>query len=102
MVDLESEDNKVAHLLSDAIKHLLESPISLALIILSAVFIALSIIHGRYLDFGVFTLIYAVASGYWRLFAKDNNLGGDTIYHVINLALFAIWVVSILKFPTLV
>ncbi|MEK7480451.1 MAG: hypothetical protein AAB665_04170 [Patescibacteria group bacterium] len=98
---LESEDNKLTHLLSDSIKYLLEAPISLALIILSSVFIALSIIHGRYFDFGVFTLIYAAASGYWRLFVKDNKLGGSATYHVGNFVLFTAWVIVVLKFVPL-
>jgi len=97
---VENENNKPTHLLSDAIKYLLEAPISLALIILSSAFIALSIIHGRYFDFGVFTLIYAVASGYWRLFVKDKKLVGSAMYHMGNLVLFATWLFFISKsFP---
>jgi len=92
----EIKTNTTTHYFTDSIKNLLEAPISLALIILSSAFIALSIIHGRYFSFGVLTLIYAVASGYWRLFVKDNKLVGGIIYHVVNLALFAAWAIVIL------
>ena len=91
----ESKNNKLTHLLSDSIKYLLKAPISLALIILSSVFIALSIIHGRYFDFGVLTLIYAVASGYLRLFVKDKMPGGSTTYHVVNFVLFSVWAIVV-------
>lgn len=100
-MELERKNNKPIHLLSDAIKYLLESPISLALIVLSSIFIALSIIHGRYFNFGVTTLIYAVASGYWRLFVKDNKLGGSATYHMVNFVLFAVWIIFVLEFLSL-
>src|SRR3989344_7646168 len=96
----EIKTNTTTHYFTDSIKNLFEAPISLALIILSSAFIALSIIHGRYFDFGVFTLIYAVASGYWRLFVKDKKLVGSAMYHMGNLVLFATWLFFISKsFP---
>lgn len=76
------------------IKNLMEikkTPISLALICFSSLFILYSIVYGHFLFVGAITLIYGVFTGYWRLLKKDFGLP-NIIYHIVNFLVTIIWI----------